>query len=133
MIILLSAVADFAGTVVGGQKDCLSRADKFKFCRANFLERKQRHKSAFNPEDLTSNFQGAVLGKILESNIVTEENIDKVIEFLNSLVILEPNDPSISETEVYIPSLSDYKSGIRLPLRYTIEPYYGEKVGFNNK
>jgi len=89
--------------------------------------------SAFNPEDLTSNFQGAVLGKILESNIVTEENIDKVIEFLNSLVILEPNDPSISETEVYIPSLSDYKSGIRLPLRYTIEPYYGEKVGFNNK
>ena len=44
MIILLSAVADFAGTVVGGQKVCLSLADKFKFCRANFLEHQQRHK-----------------------------------------------------------------------------------------
>ena len=43
MIILLSAVADFAGTVVGGQKVCLSWADKFKFCRANFLEHQQRH------------------------------------------------------------------------------------------
>jgi len=31
--------ADFAGTVDGGQKVCLSRADKFKFCRAIFLER----------------------------------------------------------------------------------------------
>jgi len=34
--------ADFAGRVVGGQKDCLSRADKFKFCRSNFLENLQR-------------------------------------------------------------------------------------------
>jgi len=28
--------ADFAGTVAGGQKVCVSRADKFKFCRATF-------------------------------------------------------------------------------------------------
>jgi len=38
MIILSCPVADFASTVVGGQKVCLSLADKFKFCRANFLE-----------------------------------------------------------------------------------------------
>jgi len=43
MIILSCSVADFAGTVVGGQKVCLSWADKFKFCRANFLEHQQRH------------------------------------------------------------------------------------------
>jgi len=36
--------SDFAGTVVGDQKVCLSRADKFKFCRANFLEHQQRNK-----------------------------------------------------------------------------------------
>jgi len=44
MIILTCSVADFAGTVVGDQKVCVSRADKFKFCRANFLEHLQRHK-----------------------------------------------------------------------------------------
>ena len=36
--------SDFAGTVVGGKKVCVSWADKFKFCRANFLEHQQRHK-----------------------------------------------------------------------------------------
>ena len=36
--------SDFAGTVAGGQKVCVSWADKFKFCRANFLEHQQRHK-----------------------------------------------------------------------------------------
>ncbi len=36
MIILSCSVADFAGTVVGGQKVCVSWADKCKFCRANF-------------------------------------------------------------------------------------------------
>ena len=43
MIILSCSDADFAGTVVGGQKVCVSLADKFKFCRANFLEHQQRH------------------------------------------------------------------------------------------
>jgi len=36
MIILSCSTADFAGTVVGDQKVCLSWADKFKFWRANF-------------------------------------------------------------------------------------------------
>ena len=34
----------FACTVVGGQKGCLSLADKFKICRATFLENQQRLK-----------------------------------------------------------------------------------------
>jgi len=38
MINLSCSLADFAGTVVGGQKVCMSLADKFKFCRANFLK-----------------------------------------------------------------------------------------------
>jgi len=36
MINLSCSLADFAGTVVGGQKICVSLADKFKFCKATF-------------------------------------------------------------------------------------------------
>lgn len=90
-------------------------------------------RSAFNPEDLSSNLQGAILGKLLESTELTSDNIEIIIEFLNSLEIIDPNDPSISESKVYIPSLEEYKAGIRLPLRYTYGPYYGEAVGFNNR
>jgi len=56
MIILSCPVADFASTVVGGQKVCLSLADKFKFCRANFLEHQQRHKkNNFNLTEIINN------------------------------------------------------------------------------
>jgi len=44
MIIQSGLAADFAGRVVGVQKVCLSWADKFKICSANFLEHQQRHK-----------------------------------------------------------------------------------------
>jgi len=44
---LTPASSDFAGTLISGIKVCLSRADKFKFCRANFLEQQLRHNSEF--------------------------------------------------------------------------------------
>ena len=90
-------------------------------------------RSAFNPEDLSSNLQGAILGRLLNSTQLTSENVEIISEFLISLKVIDPNDPSIAESNVYIPTLKDYKEGYRLPLRYTYDPYYGETVGFINK
>jgi RHS repeat-associated protein len=81
--------------------------------------------SSFNLEDLYSNYLGAEFGSNVSGNRHKIE-VESLKEYLNSLGVLDPDDPRIARDMIYIP---EDENDVRLPklnyLHVEIKPFHG--------
>lgn len=86
--------------------------------------------SGWDPEDPMSNLWGAIFGVSADNPLsLSQEDIQKFVELMLELGIVDKNDPSIAKDKLYIPQND---KDISLPQRkeFYYTPYRGESVNY---
>ena len=86
-------------------------------------QERENNPSAWDPEDLPSNLQGAIFGVSMNSVTVDDQFISVFVKYLMKMFPVDKDDPTIGNDKLYIP---EDEFDIPLPTRKSYIPYRGE-------